>query len=58
MDDITHLRLGVHKATIYVALAESGRSGEVREVGVFENPRDAVQDGGKARQRLGAYIAA
>ena len=55
VDDITHLGLGVHKATIYVALAESGRSGEVREVGVFENPRDPVQDGGKARQRLGAY---
>jgi len=27
----------VHKATVCVATAESGRGGEVREVGVFEN---------------------
>jgi hypothetical protein len=26
-----------HKATISVALAEGGRGGEVRQVGVFEN---------------------
>jgi len=28
---------GVHKATVCVAVAESGRGGEVRRVGVFEN---------------------
>jgi hypothetical protein len=27
----------VHKATVCVAVAESGRNGEVRQVGVFEN---------------------
>ena len=29
--------LDVHKATVSVAVAESGRGGEVRHVGVFEN---------------------
>ena len=31
------LGLDVHKATVCVALAESGRDGEVRQIGVFEN---------------------
>ena len=37
MDTITYVGLDVYKATISVALAESGRDGEVRQVGVFEN---------------------
>ena len=37
MDTITYVGLDVHKATISVALAEGGRGGEVRQVGVFEN---------------------
>ena len=37
MDDITYVGLDVHKATVCVAAAESGRDGEVRQIGVFEN---------------------
>src|ERR1700730_12799858 len=37
MDDITDLGLDVHKATVCVAVAKSGRGGEVRQIGVIEN---------------------
>src|SRR5262249_16103719 len=37
MDAITYVELDVHKSTISVALAEGGRAGEVRQVGVLEN---------------------
>ena len=37
MDNIIFVGLDVHKATISVALAEGGRGGEVRQLGVFEN---------------------
>ncbi len=37
MNDITYVGLDVHKATVCVAIAEGGRGGEVRQVGVFEN---------------------
>ena len=39
MDDITFVGLDVHKATVPVAVAEGGRGGEVRRVGVVENRR-------------------
>jgi asparagine synthetase B (glutamine-hydrolysing) len=44
MDSITYVGLDVHKATVSVAVAESGRGGEVRQLGVFEN-RPEVFDG-------------
>jgi len=37
MNSITYVGLDVHKATVAVAVAEGGRGGEVRQVGVFEN---------------------
>jgi len=37
MENITYVGLDVHKATVCVAPAESGRGGEVRQIGVFEN---------------------
>jgi transposase len=37
MDDTTFVGLDVHKATVCVAVAESGRGGEVRQIGVLEN---------------------
>jgi transposase len=37
MDTIIYVGLDVHKATVAVAVAEGGRGGEVRQVGVFEN---------------------
>jgi transposase len=42
MDNITFVGLDVHKATVCVALAESGRDGEVRQVGVIENRSDVL----------------
>ncbi len=33
MDDITFVGLDVHKATVCVSVAESGRDGEVRQIG-------------------------
>jgi hypothetical protein len=36
MDTITYVGLDVHKATVSVAVAESGRGGEIRQIAVFE----------------------
>ena len=50
MNDITFVGLDVHKATVCVVTAESGRSGEVRHVGVFENRPEILK---KMAARLG-----
>ena len=43
MNDITYVGLDVHKQRVCVAIAESGRGGEVRGVGVFENRPDVLR---------------
>lgn len=56
MNDITYVGLDVHKSTVCVAIAKSGRGGEVRGVGVFENRPDVlckmVARLGRDRRRL------
>jgi transposase len=50
MEDIIFVGLDVHKATVCVAVAESGRNGEVRQIGVFENRPEILS---KMAARLG-----
>jgi transposase len=50
MEDITFVGLDVHKATVCVAVAEGGRGGEVRQIGVFENRPEILS---KMAARLG-----
>ena len=52
MNDITYVGLDVHKQTVCVAIAESGRGGEVRAARVFENRPDVLR---KMVARLGKH---
>ena len=38
MNSITYVGLDVHKATVAVAVAEGGRGGEVRQLGLRASP--------------------
>ena len=57
MEDITYVGLDVHKATVCAAVAEGGRSGGVRQLGIFENRPRFYQDGDSSRQgRISAWF--
>ena len=43
MNSITYIGLDVHKTTIAVAVAEGGRSGDVRQLGTFPNRADVLR---------------
>src|ERR1700745_3304817 len=53
MENITYVGLDVHKATVCVAIAEGGRGGEVRQLGVFDNRPELLQ---KLVGRLGKGV--
>jgi transposase len=43
MNSITYVGLDVQKTTIAVAVAEGGRSGEVRQLGIYANRGDVLR---------------
>jgi transposase len=57
MNSITYVGLDVHKATVSVAVAESGRSGEVRQVGTFANRADVLRKMVERLTRRGGQLS-